>query len=124
MHVFVYGTLLSGERNHDLLAHARCLGTWETPPRFALYDVGPHPVLCARGTQSVRGEVYRINGADLQQLDRLEDYPRHYDRDLITTPWGPAWYYFQHGVPAGARLIASADWRQRSAAVRSDGHCR
>jgi gamma-glutamylcyclotransferase (GGCT)/AIG2-like uncharacterized protein YtfP len=113
MKVFVYGTLLTGESNHRLLARARLLGEWATPPRFTLYDFGPYPILCTRGTQSVAGEVYGIDQAILKQLDVLEDYPEHYDRDRINTPWGPAWFYFQRRPPARCRVIPAGDWRRR-----------
>lgn len=113
MLVFVYGTLLKGESNHRWLGGARCLGDWTTPPRFTLYDVGPYPVLCVHGMKAVRGEVYVIDRSHLKRLDELEGYPHHYRRDLITTRWGPAWFYFQHGAPARARLIPQGDWRCR-----------
>jgi gamma-glutamylaminecyclotransferase len=114
MRVFVYGTLLAGESNHALLADNSLLGQWSLPPRFSLYDVGHCPVLCMQGSQSVSGEVYAIDGADLKRLDQLEGYPHHYDRALITSPWGPAWYYFMRRPPARSRLIPAADWRRRA----------
>jgi gamma-glutamylcyclotransferase (GGCT)/AIG2-like uncharacterized protein YtfP len=119
MKVFVYGTLLQGESNHRLLADAECLGKWAMPPRFTLYDIGPYPILCTHGQQSVTGEVYRINGAILARLDELEDYPTHYDRDRIVTPWGPAWFYFQRQRPARGSVIVAGDWRHRRRRVSS-----
>lgn len=113
MRVFVYGTLLAGEGNHHCLQGAECLGEWTTPPRFSLYDTGPFPVLCDHGQRRVRGEVYAINGAFLKRLDQLEGYPHHYLRALISTPWGPAWFYYQRRVPARARMIPGGDWRRR-----------
>lgn len=113
MRVFVYGTLLAGESNHHWLRGAERLGEWATPPRFSLYDTGPFPALCDHGTARVKGEVYRINGSQLTQLDQLEGYPHHYDRARIITPWGPAWYYFQRRRPVRARLIPAGDWRRR-----------
>lgn len=121
MKAFVYGTLLTGENNHGLLAPARLLGEWSTPPRFTLYDFGPYPILCNRGTQSVVGEVYAIDGAILKQLDELEDYPAHYDRGRIVTPWGPAWFYFQRRPPVRCRVIPAADWRRRDEPVFHPG---
>lgn len=119
MKVFVYGTLLAGEPNHGLLARARLLGEWSTPPRFTLYDFGPYPILCNQGTQSVAGEVYRIDAPILKRLDKLEDYPDHYDRARITTPWGPTWFYFQRRPPSRCRVIPAADWRQRRGRLRA-----
>lgn len=56
------------------------------------------------------------------RLDRLEDYPRLYDRVLIPTPYGRAWVYLYRGPKADRALIGSGDWREISchaAAVRT-----
>lgn len=124
--VFVYGTLLRGEVNHGLLADAELLGVHRTEPRFTLYRLGAYPGLSGAGGTAVRGEVYRVNDAGLKVLDRLEDYPRLYDRILIPTPYGRAWVYVYRGRLAGRQPIGSGDWRDvtdgarpvRAAAVR------
>lgn len=41
--LFVYGTLRQGESNHNFLADSQCLGHFETPPHYALYDLGAIP---------------------------------------------------------------------------------
>ena len=111
--VFVYGTLRRGESNHHWLRGARFLQHWTTPAWFTLYDIGPCPVLCDQGNQRVRGEIYRVSSRGMALLDRLEDYPAHYDRRLITTPCGQAWIYFQHRAPSSGRGIPSGDWVHR-----------
>lgn len=124
--VFVYGTLLTGEVNHGLLAHAERLGPHRTEPRFTLLRLGAYPGLVAGGSTAVRGEVYRINDAGLRALDQLEDYPRLYDRTLIPTRHGRAWAYLYRGPRSGRPVIPGGDWRAltrrgspvRAAAVR------
>lgn len=111
--VFVYGTLRQGEYNHHWLRGSRFLGHWSTPPRYRLHDLGPYPVLCDGGVQSVQGEIYRVSPRTMAALDRLEGFPDHYDRKLITTPHGPAWIYFRSEPPAGARLIPTGDWKRK-----------
>lgn len=112
--VFVYGTLLSGEVNHALLAEAERLGTHRTEPCFTLLQLGAYPGLISGGRTAVFGEVYRVDGAGLKALDRLEDYPRRYDRQLIATPFGRAWTYLYRGRIADRPRIPSGDWRQVS----------
>ena len=71
--VFVYGTLMRGMANHRHLAGAPCLGTAELAG-FALYDLGPFPMAIASGDRSHRlhGELYAVQPAQLQALDRFE----------------------------------------------------
>ena len=111
--VFVYGTLRRGARNHALLREARPLGTWRTPPRYTLFDLGAYPGAFPGGRSSVAGEVYAVDARTLQRLDRLEDYPRLYDRERLETPWGLAWIYVLRRPPHRARRIPSGDWLRR-----------
>lgn|GEM_PF-1141317 len=82
--VFVYGTLLSGEPNHNLLHGARLVGPARTRPRFTLHDYGPFPALASGGKHAVEGEVYEVDAPMLAELDRLESHPRFYRRTPIT----------------------------------------
>jgi gamma-glutamylaminecyclotransferase len=124
--VFVYGTLLRGEVNHDLLGGAALLGPHRTEPRFTLLLLGAYPGLIGGGRTAVYGEVYRIDEAGLLRLDQLEDYPRLYDRCQIPTAFGRAWVYLYRGRIRNRPAIHSGDWRLhasngnpiRSAAVR------
>lgn len=124
--VFVYGTLLSGEVNHHLLAGAKPLGPHRTAPRFTLVRLGAYPGLVSGGSTAVFGELYRIDSAMLSVLDRLEEYPRLYDRKLIPTPHGRAWVYLFRGTVRDRKQVPSGDWRMisqagsacRAAAVR------
>jgi gamma-glutamylaminecyclotransferase len=125
--VFVYGTLLRGEVNHFLLHGAEFLGPHRTAPCFTLFLVGAYPGLTRGGATPVVGEVYGVDGACLRRLDRLEDYPLLYDRQLIQTPFGRAWVYVYRGRLDGRAVIGGGDWRAfvadpdscRAAGVRS-----
>ncbi len=81
--VFVYGTLLSGHRNHRLLEGAKLVGKARTHPRFTLVSMGHFPAMVAEGTTVVSGEVYEVNDERLKALDHLEGYPDFYDRRTI-----------------------------------------
>ena len=117
--VFVYGTLLAGERNHGLLTGMDCLGA-DTLSGAILYNAGPYPYLrfdrSERSVEhSVNGEVYRVDGTCLARLDELEEHPHWYVRRwvrLASARW--AWVY---EGPAHAVVnlpeISSGDWRHR-----------
>jgi gamma-glutamylaminecyclotransferase len=109
--VFVYGTLLRAEVNHHLLAGAQFLGPHRTQACYTLYDLDAYPGLSSGGRTAIAGEVYRVGDAALHQLDRLEDYPRLYDRVLIPSPYGRAWIYIYRGRLNDRPVIPSGDWR-------------
>lgn len=117
--VFVYGTLLRGEVNHHLLAGAQCLGPHRTAPCYTLFRLGAYPGLAVGGNTAIVGEVYRVDAARLRTLDRLEDYPRLYDRVLIPTPYGRAWVYLFRGQRRDRSRIHSGDWRSAGAPIRA-----
>jgi hypothetical protein len=59
--LFVYGTLLSGERSHDRLGGSEKLGDATTEAIFHLVDLGPYPAMVIDGTTAVAGELYRVD---------------------------------------------------------------
>lgn len=113
--MFVYGTLLAGERNHRLLATARLLGPARTRPAFSLYDFGPYPALARGGRHAVLGEVYELDATTLAALDRLEEHPDVYQRRRIVLADGRStWTYLMPSHLLGdATVIPSASWRTR-----------
>lgn len=110
--VFVYGTLRQGECYHHYLKDSELLGTCESTPEFALFDLGPYPAVIP-GQKSIQGEVYWVSDDTLAQLDILEDVPVEYRRETTPTPFGLAWIYlYQQTVELDVE-IASGDWLQR-----------
>ncbi|EGV18236.1 gamma-glutamylcyclotransferase family protein [Thiocapsa marina] len=109
--VFVYGTLLRGEVNHHLLAPAEYLGAHRTAACFSLYLLRAYPGAVRGGGTAIHGEVYGVDRAGLRRLDRLEDYPTLYDRQLLATPYGRAWIYLFRGSVRDRPLIPGGDWR-------------
>ncbi len=77
--VFVYGTLMNGEANHDsFLRDAEYMGEC-TAEYFRLYDLGSYPgmVYAApdkrhKGVTKVAGELYKVDAETLRRLDMLE----------------------------------------------------
>ncbi len=109
--VFVYGTLKRGHGNHHWLLEAPFLGE-AVLPDVVLHDLGPFP-MAVPGEGLVRGEVYGVDAAGLARLDRLEGYPRLYDRRPLALADGRrAWVYL--GRPHQVRhvsAIADGCWR-------------
>lgn len=99
VHVFVYGTLKSGEPNHSWITEtlngsAQLISTGETTEKYPLVTATRYniPFLLNLPGEGYRisGEIYAVDEAKLRHLDILEDYPRFYDRILIdvATPNG------------------------------------
>jgi|GEM_PF-23153 len=112
--VFVYGTLLPGERNHHYLARCERVETARTLPEFELVDMGTYPALVRGGAQSVPGEVYLVDAEALGWLDRLEECPEFYVREavaLLDAERAEAYLLPAREVPAGAARIPLGDWR-------------
>ena len=79
--LIVYGTLLSGERNHHF-----CRNSVKITPCTVigtLYDTGcGFPAFQVKGNTTVKAELIEIPFEDWEAVDRLEGYPRLYDRQL------------------------------------------
>ncbi len=108
--VFVYGTLRRGEVNYHLLTGAEFCGVHRTRPRYRMLHLGTYPGVVAGGSTAIEGEVYRVDKRGLAHLDRLEAYPRLYNRKLIPTPWGRAWIYLYCGSRDSRVRIPSGNW--------------
>lgn len=94
--VFVYGTLKNGQPNHYWLTNttnglAKFLQHGQTKNQFPLviatqYNV-PFLLNESGKGRNIKGEIYDIDEKMLSNLDRLEDFPRLYDRqiqDIVT----------------------------------------
>ena len=114
--VFVYGTLLLGERNARWALNATRIRAWT---HGTLYD--PHygfPAFVREGEGIVKGELLTVDDEGFKSMDRLEGYPRLYRREEIevcTASGGRAraWVYILNSMPKDATVIASGDWRNR-----------
>lgn len=114
--VFVYGTLLKGERNAHWAGNA--------PRKSAsvsglLYDTGfGFPAIkTQKGTAKVLGEVIYTDDEGLAHMDILEGYPRLYDRKRVIATLDEggeveAWVYEMPIEDGGFRLIEGGNWRK------------
>ena len=77
-YVFVYGTLLKGERNHSLIGESRLVDT-ATVSGYSMYDIGSFPAIVP-GKEIITGEIYEIDSDTLENLDLLEGEGELYKR--------------------------------------------
>jgi gamma-glutamylaminecyclotransferase len=113
--LFVYGTLLSGQRSHERLGTAAKLGEARTEPVFQLVDLGPYPALVVGGTTAVCDELYQVPAALVRELDVFEQVPILFKRVQIPLERGSLAdaYVMDAEKTRGRRRIAHGDWRKR-----------
>lgn len=80
--VFVYGTLLKGQRNYEY-----CLSPMEPALKgeiegFDMYDLGAFPGIVP-GSGKVKGEVYAVDGGQLKEIDSLEGEGTLYIKEFV-----------------------------------------
>ena len=111
--VFVYGTLLTGERNANWAGRARRQKAWTLG---TIYDTKyGFPAFVKEGGTRIEGEVLTVGDEGFRMMDRLEGYPRLYRREEIeaTLEGGErvkAWVYIMNQLPDGAPVIESGNW--------------
>lgn len=113
--LFVYGTLMSGEASHHLMAGADLLGPARTAPRYTLHRVQWYPALADGGAMAVHGEVYRVPPALMARLDDYEG--PGYQRIVIPLSDGPVEraeaYVMPSAMASALAVMPSGDWRRR-----------
>lgn len=81
--VFVYGSLKRGFANDSYLTTARFIRAGKTAPVFTMVSFGGFPGVFRGGSTAIEGEVFDVDDATLERLDRLEGHPRFYRRQPI-----------------------------------------
>ena len=76
--VFVYGTLMKGENNHNYLQNSTFLNS-AIIYGYDMYDVGCYPAI-VRGENEIYGELYSVSLKDLEMIDMLEGEGHLYTR--------------------------------------------
>ena len=114
--LIVYGTLMSGESNHRFCRNAVNI----TPCTITgtLYDTGyGFPAFVPEGENTVAAELIEIPFEDWEAVDRLEGYPRLYDRLMFPAKIADGtdttgWVYVMHNLPEMAQVIESGSWKE------------
>ena len=114
--LLVYGTLMSGERNHRFCRNA--VSVTPCTVTGTLYDTGyGFPAFMPEGDGVVKAELIEIPLADWADVDRLEGYPRLYDRQLLQATLADGgettgWVYIMTELPEQAKVIESGSWKE------------
>ncbi len=113
--LFVYGSLLPGERDHGLLAEASKLGAAETAPAYALVELPLFPALIGGGSIAVQGELYALPTQVLAKIDILKEHPVLFKRRAVRLADGSEAdaYFMDLDQVRGRRRLACAAWRDR-----------
>ena len=81
--VFVYGTLMRGERAHGFLSGAEFVGEYMLPD-YAIYDLGRYPGVKPKRGAIVYGEVYKVGADMIKSMDEYEEEGSLYYRRELT----------------------------------------
>lgn len=122
--LFVYGSLKRGMANHPQLQQAVWVGCARLEG-LALYDLGPFPMViaCSEPGSAIEGELYQVNAALLERLDRFEGAPRLYQRELHRLSSGEAvWVYVGRAQQVRhVKRLSSGCWQGPATAFRRGG---
>lgn len=80
--VFVYGTLMRGERAHSFLSGAKFIGEYRLDD-YAMYNLGWFPGISPSKGDCVFGEVYEVDLETLQEMDVYEGEGHLYHRTRV-----------------------------------------
>ena len=83
VNIFVYGTLMSGQRASGYLDGCELLGRYCLSD-CAMYNLGAYPGIVPQEGESVVGEVYRVPADRLPELDAYEGEGSLYHRRPVT----------------------------------------
>ena len=114
--LIVYGTLMSGERNHRFCRNA--VNITPCTVTGTLYDTGyGFPAFVPEGENMVAAELIEIPFEDWEAVDRLEGYPRLYDRLMFPAKLADGtdttgWVYVMHNLPEMAQIIERGNWKE------------
>jgi len=118
MKLFVYGTLRKGCGNHEHFLRGKEPLCVDMLTNFKMYNLGAFPAIVESTDKNdyVVVEIYEINDAELKAIDRLEGYPRFYNRKEVSTVTGNTGFvYYQTEDKAEAYWvhIPGGDWVRR-----------
>lgn len=119
--LFAYGSLMTGERHHQELVEATCLGMAKTGERYRLVDLGLYPAMIDSPDMQIEGELYSIPRKLLIRLDGVKELGRLFHRRTIRLESGAEaeTYLMNEGQVRGRRRLRVPSWRDRfSAAAR------
>lgn len=115
LRLFVYGSLMKGERDHGLVAAAEFTGIAKTAPAYKLVDLGQYPAMIGGGELAVEGELYLIDAKQRFAIDVKHEVPVLFQRVVIVLDDGTSaeTYVMREDQVRGRRRLFYGDWRKR-----------
>lgn len=115
--LFVYGSLLAGERDHGVLAGAELVGPARTEAAYSLVDLRVYPALVDEGSTAVVGELYLVDAQVRRRADVCKECPVLFERKTVRLEGGEEAeaYFMDRTKVGGKRRIWNGDWRKRFA---------
>ena len=116
--IFVYGTLMAGEYNHDYVSSQKCEGEGIIRG-FNLYNIGCYPGIrpSRHPEHVVHGEVYLVDDKTLEKVNQMEGegslYLLQYTDVIMEDRTVTAGVYVYNDVCKKNRRIHSGYWKQR-----------
>jgi gamma-glutamylaminecyclotransferase len=112
--LFVYGTLMRGEPNSQVMSGSSFVGTAATVATYRLVALSEYPGLLAGGQTSVKGELYLVDQQLLAALDGVEGCPALFQRGEVELVGGGKAAAYLGADPsfASAPTISGGDWRE------------
>lgn len=114
--VFVYGTLMRGERAHHMLAGSEFGGCWQLKD-YAMYHLGSYPGIQPCEGETVYGELYFVSSDMIARMDEYEVEGDLYRRVTVSLSRGesrfPAEVYVYNRDVAGCPKMSKA-WNDHS----------
>lgn len=115
--IITYGTLMSGQRNHHWCRN--CMGIVPCTFFGTLFDTRHNfPALVLEGHTEIKAELIILPLTSLPAIDRLEGYPRLYNRKLITARafdgsqvHGLVYFFKREQIQRSFVLIPNGDWK-------------
>ena len=100
--VFVYGSLMKGFGNHQMLKGAKPIAKTKTKDDYTMVSLYAFPAALKKPykkygiTGKIVGEVYEVSETTLRDLDILESNGRMYKREKVQVAGviTPVWMYF------------------------------